>query len=184
MRLITKMGKNNFVALSLKDDLVADAHRACLETFDKINEYTDNKIKFLPMGKSDIHMTVCFLGQILNENRKEKMVICNNNFEYFRKHLNGNVLEFDKFSLFGTHRNLIVAKFKCNNKKFIDKMIEFKRMFCQIGAKKEDYFTPHITIGKINNFVPNDERIKEINEILSKVKNITATIVVDNCILL
>jgi 2'-5' RNA ligase len=112
------------------------------------------------------------------------MVICDNNFEYFKKYFSGNILEFDSFSLFGSHQNLIVAKFKCvNSNDFINKMITFKRMFCQIGAKEENYFTPHITLGKINNFVPSEERINTINKILSQITNITKSIVVDGCIM-
>lgn len=57
-------------------------------------------------------------------------------------------------------------------------------MFCQIGAKEENYFTPHITLGKINNFVPSEERTNTINKILSEVVNITKSIVVDKCMLI
>ena len=178
------MGKNHFVSLSLKQDFVLDVHAVCLELQDKINECTNNQIKFLPMYKNDIHMTLCFLGQVLNDDRKTKTVICNNNFEHFKKYFGGNILEFDEFSLFGTHQNLIVAKFKCvNDRNFTNKMIEFKRMFCQIGAKEENYFTPHITLGKINNFVPNQEKINTINKILLEITKIMKSIVIDSCIL-
>jgi len=130
-------------------------------------------------------MTLCFLGQILNKGRKEKMVICDDNFRHFREYFSGNILEFDEFSLFGTHQNIIVVKFKCkNNKNFIHKMIKFKKMFCQIGANEENYFTPHITLGKINNFNPNQQKVNMINKILSEVTKVTKTIIIDGCELL
>lgn len=173
------MGKNCFVSLILAEDFILSLYKICLEIQSKINE------KFIPMEKEDIHMTLCFLGQVLNKGRKEKMIICDKNFKYFRDNFTGNILEFDSFSLFGTHQNLIVAKFKCkNNKNFINKMIGFKKMFCEIGAKEEDYFTPHITLGKINNFVPDDKKIDMINKILSEITKVTTTINIDGCELL
>lgn len=85
--VIKGMRKNNFVSLSLKEDFILDIHKVCLEIQNKISEHADNQMKFLPMHKNDIHMTLCFLGSVLNEDRKTKMVTCNNNFEYFKKFL-------------------------------------------------------------------------------------------------
>ena len=112
----------------------------------EISSKIDN---FCPFELEQIHMTVCFFGELnkrIKTNKKEtfeKLHLDINNFTGI-----GN-LEFDSYQLFGSKNNLIVAKFKIS-KSDEKKIIQFKQ-YCSktYGAPDEDYFTPHITLGKI-----------------------------------
>ena len=146
------MPKINFVALNLSYDFKSELHQICLKINDLIPGY-----EFIPMEQENLHMTLAFLGGCLLQDRKRKMGIVNKNMEEFNLTFENKILEFDEFSLFpDTKKNLVVAKFKCRDKNFIKEMKKFKKLFCEIGAKEENYFTPHITLGKIQGVKANN----------------------------
>ncbi len=75
-------------------------------------------------------------------------------------------------------------KFKCDDPNFIKNMILYKNSFVELGAKKENYFTPHITLGKIkSNQTPvNATHIKNIlNESTIKSTNPATKIEINGC---
>lgn len=115
------------------------------------------------MEANSVHITICFLGSILETDRKKKTIVVNSEIENFSKIFSNKILEFDEFCLFpDTKKNLIVAKFKCTDKNypFCQNMIKFKKEFVKIGATEENYFVAHITLEKIQNM-----SIKNINVI-------------------
>lgn len=141
------LSKNNYIAFDLEYDL--------LNQFYLIGQEISNKIDiFIPFNLDQLHMTVYFLGDLfvkIKTNKKEIIDKINfdiNNFEGI------NNLIFDSYELFGSKNNLLVAKFKIS-KSDEKKIIQFKQYFnITYGSKKHDdiienYFTPHITLGKI-----------------------------------
>ncbi len=95
-------------------------------------------------------MTLVFFGSILNTNRENKMNFIESHIKLFEKKFSKYILEFDEYSLFPESKeNLIVMKLKCTNSNFINDIIKYKQLFCSIGAPNENYFTPHITLGKL-----------------------------------
>lgn len=177
------MGKTNYIALKLDDDFVDTIYDICRMIRDKLNN--EHIGDFVPMDLENIHMTLCFFGHILSEDRKNKMTFVNKKITEFKTMFSGNVLSFDNYVVFGRHKNLLVATFKCiNNPKFTDKMIEFKKMFCEIGAIEENYFTAHITLGKINNFNATEQNLTKINQLMSEIDRITTNINVKECFLI
>lgn len=171
------MGKTNFVSLKIDETIIEEIHKICLDLEKNIEEF-----KFTPMEKKNIHMTLCYIGSCLNTDRKNKLAICNINFTHFEETFRGNILRIKNISLFGSNNNLIIAEFECvNNKNFIKDMIKFKKKFEEIGTKNENYFTPHITLGKINNFNPNEKNINILNKILSKIDHTIQNITINSC---
>ena len=140
------MPNNNcYVAFDLDFDIT--------NQFYVISQEISNKIdNFCPFQLEQIHMTVCFLGELgkrIKTNKKEifeKLYLDIESFDGI-----GNLV-FDSYELFGSKNNLIVAKFKIS-KSDEKKIIQFKQ-YCikTYGSKNiidEDYYTPHITLGKI-----------------------------------
>lgn len=165
------MPKTNFVALDLTHDFRNEIHQICVQIKEQIKDY-----EFIPMDEENLHMTLCFLGSVLMENRKNKMLTIDCNGQIFANEFGGKILEFDQYSLFpDSKKNLIVAKFKCSDKNFIADMIKFKKMFCKIGAKEENYFTPHVTLGKIQGVKAN------ANIDLSSIPRIVSNIEITGC---
>lgn len=141
------MGKTNFVALELPETLINELHEVAqwIRT-----EFID--INFVPMERNSIHMTLCFLGNILIGKKKETIDEINKLIYNFPNDRHKNiVLSFDNFCLFPEiKQNLVVAKFKCH-KSFIDDTIKFKKEFVKFGTTEENWFSPHVTLGKIQN---------------------------------
>jgi hypothetical protein len=59
-------------------------------------------------------------------------------------------MTFSKYELFSQKKNLIVAHFSLHNN-IKKNIIKFKNSFVEYGAPYEDFYEPHITIGKIMN---------------------------------
>jgi 2'-5' RNA ligase len=150
------MGKTNFIALDLHPDFVNAVSETCqLITKDLITH------TFNPMEWHVIHMTLCYLGGALGTDRKQKIAVVQRNIDHFSNQFQGVVLEFDGYCLFPeTKRNLIVAKFKCVDREFTNRMIEFKKLFTAIGAQEEDFFVAHITLGKLGMAHVNTEALE------------------------
>lgn len=165
------MPKNNFIALNIDNELLD-------EMYLKIQELKQKIGNFSPYKKSDLHMTLCFLGTILKTDRNLKMIEITKNMESFSDQHSGKILVFDSFDIF---KNLIVVKFKCeeNPEKFVGDVIQFKQSFVNIGAKKENYFTPHITLGKIEGLNRTD--MKAYRELINSLSPINTKIMVNKC---
>ena len=136
---------NNYIAFDLDYDIINQFYLISQEISTKIEN-------FCPFEFEQIHMTVCFLGELgkrIKINKKETFEKLNYDVINFDEIEN---LIFDSYELFGSKNNLIVAKFKIS-KSDEKKIIQFKQYCSKIyGAPNEDYFTPHITLGKILNY--------------------------------
>jgi 2'-5' RNA ligase len=102
-------------------------------------------------------MTVVFLGDIMKGMKKtdrEALYIAVNAFDLGDT---AGIMAFDSFEFFGKHRNLLIAKFKAPQY-VIDHIITYKKQFVKFGAVEEDFFLPHITLGKLssNASLPNE----------------------------
>lgn len=147
---------NNYVAFDLDFDVINQFYLISQEISTKIEN-------FCPFEFEQIHMTVCFLGELgkrIKTNKKEtfeKLNLDINNFDGI-----GNLI-FDSYELFGSKNNLIVAKFKIS-KSDEKKIIQFKQ-YCSksYGAPNENYYAPHITLGKILNY--NEKNPIDINKL-------------------
>lgn len=141
------MPKINYLALNLENSFTTELKIIC----DNIQSILNSQgYDFIPMEQDDLHMTLVFLGSVLSQDRNNKMKEIVLNIVKFEEQFKDKTLEFDSFELFPSEkRNLIVAKFKCSSSTFIKDMILYKKSFTNIGAKEENYFTPHITLGKI-----------------------------------
>jgi 2'-5' RNA ligase len=137
--------KNNYVAFQLDNTIIEQYYMIGQE----INKTIDN---FSPFELDQIHMTVCFLGDLSKKIKINGKKILEQLDISIKTQPETSSLEFDSFELFGTKNNLIVARFKISNKER-EKIIQFKK-YCSdnYGAPLEDYFTPHITLGKILHF--------------------------------
>lgn len=174
------MGKPNFIALNLSKDFTEYIAAICEQI--KITLLEQTGFEFIPMEATSVHMTICFLGSVLETDRKNKTVIVNNEIENFSEQFAGKVLEFEEFSLFpDTKKNLIVAKFKCVDKKdnFCQNIIKFKKEFTKIGTNEENYFVPHITLGKIQNM--SIKNINIVEPLLSELPRIEQNIQITGC---
>ncbi len=146
------MGKPNYVALNLDHEYKTHLVSICEQIKNLIQNSTNND--FIPMQINSLHMTICFLGSVLEKDRKTKEIFIDDQINKFSEIFDNTVLEFSGYELFPpTKKNLIVATFKCskNNVKFVEQIIQFKNEFVKIGANEEKYFTSHITLGKIQN---------------------------------
>lgn len=150
------MGKINYIALDLEDNFIKNIYVFSLQLK---NDLKNIGYELDIMEKHNLHMTLCFLGDCLKTNTKEKMCKVCENIRTFENNSSGNVLEYDSLDIFCS--NLLVIKFKCVTSDFIDKTTAFKHKFEKIGAKHENYFTPHITIGKIKH-VKHDTNLQQI----------------------
>lgn len=169
------MPKISYLALNLEHDFTKEVKQVC----DKIQEVLKEKgYEFIPMEQENLHMTLVFLGSILNTDRNNKIKEIVPKICKFEGDFNEKILEFDNFELFPNEkRNLVVAKFKCNDRNFVSDMIKFKKSFCAMGAKEENYFTPHITLGKIQNIKPD----KKVSGLLPFFPKITSNIEINGC---
>jgi 2'-5' RNA ligase len=169
------MGKPNYISLDLDYTFTEEVCNVCLEIQQLIKSH-----EFIPMEQHSLHMTLCFLGDSLQTDRKNKMKIVNEQMENFSGLFCDQFLTFDKFSLFPeTKKNLVVAIFKSNDVSFIQKMTNFKREFVRIGAKEEDFFVPHITLGKIQNM--NLSRAHKLDDMLRQIPLIGSRIDITGC---
>ena len=133
---------NNYIAFDLDFNTKNEFYLIAQEISSKIENFS-------PFELDQIHMTVCFLGELnkkIKINKKEtfdKLQSEINNFAEI-----GNLI-FNSFELFGSKNNLIVAKFKMS-KSDENKIIKFKQ-YCSktYGAPDENFYVPHITLGKI-----------------------------------
>ena len=168
------MGKANFIALNMDDDIIEALYSAALSISERITTHSFN-----PMNRSVLHMTICFLGGALGTDRKRKIAVIDSNIRDFSSLFGGAELEFDGYSLFPeTKRNLIVAKFKCRDRNFIPNMITYKNSYLSIGAPKEDFFVAHITLGKLQAAHLNTE---ELDEFVRSLPALTHKIVIESC---
>jgi len=133
---------NSYVAF----DLTADIQE---QFYDISNQFASKIENFKPFEKEQIHMTVCFLGELSKKIPKdkkqtiEKLNVDIKNFEPI------NSLKFVGYELFGPKNNLIVARFSmCKTEEA--KIIKFKSDCTEkYGAPNENFYVPHITLGKI-----------------------------------
>lgn len=147
---------NYYIGFDLEFEIINQFYLIGQEISTKI----DN---FCPFELEQIHMTVCFLGELgkkIKTNKKqtfENLHLDINNFSEISN------LIFDSYELFGSKNNLIVAKFKIS-KSDEKKIIQFKQ-YCSktYGAPDEDYYTPHVTLGKI--LYHNDSKTIDINNL-------------------
>ena len=134
--------KPNYVKFYLDEPAIMDSLNSIITIADKIN------IRFDPMEPQQLHMTVVFLGNIMKgmlKQDREELIKIINNFD-----LGGDELfTFNGYEFFGNKKNLLIAKYSAK-KSVINKIIEFKKKFYQYGAIDEDFFVPHITLGKIS----------------------------------
>lgn len=133
---------NSYVAFEFSD--------AIKQEYFTISQEISTKIEnFIPFELDQIHMTVCFLGELgkkLKNNYKQSINHINEKLENFAPI---NSIEFSHYELFGTKNNLIVAIFKISNSEK-NKLIELKKEFSnKYDAPDEDFYVPHITLGKI-----------------------------------
>ena len=150
--------KNKFIAFNLSDEIIDEYYSIAIQ----IAEQLPN---FVPMSREDIHMTVVYLGNIYNNfaqnkiSAKEKMNLLNIKLAEETPISN---LAFDDICLFTQKQNLIVAKFKffTNTSSEYKQIINLKR-FCSENyfAPSEDFFEPHITLGKISGANDNDRKL-------------------------
>ena len=136
------VNKNNYIAFELDNTIIQQFYTIGQE----LNKVIEN---FCPFELEQIHMTVCFLGELSKKIKIDKRKTFDQLMECIQNQPEITSLEFDSFELFGTKNNLIVAKFKIS-KKEQEKIIQFKK-YCSENyqAPDEDYYIPHITLGKI-----------------------------------
>jgi 2'-5' RNA ligase len=137
--------KNRYIAFNLPDNL----KRELYDTAQWIKE-NYKEINFIPMEYGDIHMTMCFLGELsknIKENKRAKILELE---EKIRDIPPINNMKFNKFDLFSPKKNLIVAHFVLP-KQTTDQIIKLKQSFITYGAPNELFYEPHVTLGKIMN---------------------------------
>lgn len=142
--------KNNYIAFDLDFETINDFYKISQELSQKINN-------FVPFELEQIHMTVCFLGELGKKIKTNKKQVFENLLFDINSQDMISTLQFDSIKLFGTKNNLVVAKFTIS-KKEEKKIIEFKK-YCSNNyfAPDENYYTPHITLGKILYSSENDK---------------------------
>jgi 2'-5' RNA ligase len=166
MSVQTLHNKNRYVAFKLPEDLVGELYEIGLWIRDNNPDIT-----FIPMDYEQIHMTVCFLGELsknLIGNKKQKIQEIEQAINDFPEI---NQVIFDKYELFSVKQNLIVAKFIISEETK-KKIIKFKKQFVQYGAPNEDFYVPHCTLGKIMNC---NENTVFTTECCSSIPRITIT---------
>jgi 2'-5' RNA ligase len=137
--------KNRYIAFNLPNNLKQELY----DIAQWINTHY-KEINFIPMEFNDIHMTMCFLGELsknIKDNKKAKILELE---EKIRNIPTINNMKFNKFDLFSVKKNLIVAHFTLP-KHTIDQIIKLKQSFIIYGAPNELFYEPHITLGKIMN---------------------------------
>ena len=151
--------KNKFIAFNLSDEILDDYHGI-------VCQISSVMPKFSPMTRDNLHMTVCFLGDVyrnlkqLNTPIKEKITELMNKINEINESSKISNIIFDSFELFGEKQNLIVAKFRFINANDKKKIINLKQYFStNFFAPNENYFEPHITLGKILGANDSDKKI-------------------------
>lgn len=121
-----------------------DLHR-CARNIEAVLSEEDVSMKSMDYDK--IHMTIVFLGSAMKGMQKEVRKSVIRLIDTF--HCADAVLTLDHYELFGREKNLLVACFT-GPPEFVECVIRHKSLYERYGAKKEDFFTPHITLGKIH----------------------------------
>jgi len=144
--------KNRYIKFDLPDSIVTEVH-AIGQFIKESHEH------FSPYEYNEIHMTVCFLGNLSknlgSNDKKQKYDEIDHLIATFNK-VPVSGLTFKSYQLFGANKNLLVATFDMS-KADRDRIIAFKQQFVLFGAPAENYFTPHITIGKLQFGKPIDD---------------------------
>jgi 2'-5' RNA ligase len=157
--------KNKFIAFHLSDEILDDYYNV-------VESITSLMPNFIPMERDNLHMTVCYLGDIYRNLRQQKNILVKDKISELENKINEfnetnkiSGIIFDSFELFSEKQNLIVAKFRFASDKPNDKkqIIDLKKYFSEnFFAPNEDYFEPHITLGKISGATDSDR--KKFNE--------------------
>lgn len=135
---------NNYIAFDL-DNVI------CQEFYDIGQNIFAKLENFSPFELNQVHMTVCFLGELSKKIKTNKKETFENLLTEIHDFPPICTLEFDSYQLFGSKNNLVVAKFKMS-KADEKKIIDLKKYYTdKFQAPKENYYTPHITLGKILN---------------------------------
>jgi len=145
------MVRPNYVKFTLQEIMMENLHKIAIWIKNNCHN-----INFIPIDKINIHITLCFLGDIIKNYHVDKKLRLKeihtviNKFNTFLSNSDlPNNLIFEKYDLFPeSKQNLIVAKFKCSEK-FMDTIIEFKKQFIIFGINDNKIFVPHVTLGKI-----------------------------------
>ncbi len=138
--------KNKYIKFDLPDTIISEIWEVGQEIATSLGTH------FSPYEKQEIHMTVCFLGNLsknlgTDSNKKQKYIEIDQMIDDFNK-VPVKGITFLEYQLFGQRKNLLVAVFDMN-KEDKDRILAFKQQFVRFGAPNENYFTPHITVGKI-----------------------------------
>ena len=139
--------QNRYIEFDLPEILIDQIHEKCL-LIEKC--YSNINLNFIPMNKKNLHMTVCFLGELSKNIKNDKKSKIDELSHIIQNYPKVNGLEFVKYSLFSIKNNLIVAEFKLPQNQ-TKNIIRLKSEMEKYGSSHEQYFTPHITLGKIMN---------------------------------
>jgi 2'-5' RNA ligase len=160
--MFASSNKNKFIAFNLSDEILDNYHEIVCELSKLIP-------KFVPMERDNLHMTVCYLGDIYRNLKQQKNILVKDKISELENKINEfnetnkvSGIIFDSFELFSEKQNLIVAKFRFASDKPNDKkrIIDMKKYFStNYFAPNEDYFEPHITLGKISGANDSDRKI-------------------------
>lgn len=115
------------------------------------NHLLEQNIIFDCMDQANIHLTICFIGGRLKNQKKDTLAKFNSIVDKYNKNLHGSLFEFDNYDLFPiTKKNLVVAKFKLKPE-LQNIIMSLKKDLSKLGLLDEynESFTAHITMGKI-----------------------------------
>ena len=98
------MVKPNYTALNLSFEYRSQVSQIS----DQLRESIKNiaNFNFTPMDPNSAHMTICFLGDILEINRKEKTIVVNNLIEQISVLFDNSILQFKSFKLFPPNKKI------------------------------------------------------------------------------
>lgn len=135
---------NKYIAFELNSEIVEEFYNIGQNISTQINNFS-------PFEIDQIHMTVCFLGELFKKIKTNKKEILENLLNEIKNYPQIKTLVFDCYELFGNKNNLIVAKFKMS-KSEEKNIIELKKYYSsKFNVPLEDFYVPHITLGKILN---------------------------------
>lgn len=139
--------KPNYIKFQLDEDSLLPS---LVEVLFRITAFAaEHHLRFDAMPAHQLHMTVVFLGDIMKGMKKtdrEALTVEVNRFDLKES---VGLLTFESFEFFGKHQNLLIAKFS-TSEAVTKQIIAFKKQFVQFGAIEEDFFLPHITLGKLS----------------------------------
>jgi 2'-5' RNA ligase len=154
--------KNKFIAFNLSEEILDDYYNIVYKILELMP-------KFIPMERDNLHMTVCYLGDVYRNLRQQKNILIKDKMSELDNKINElnetskiSGIIFHSFELFGEKQNLVVAKFcfSPNNSNDKKRIIDLKKYFStNYFAPNEDYFEPHITLGKISGANDSDRKI-------------------------